>query len=114
MSNSAPRFFENFDAFADHVLAGKSIDTGIGAMDGDHPSWLMQAMTPNEDEPQSLDLVQLAYLFSSRVRTPEQAQNIVAYVNDLFRSTLAFNISEGGADESGMTEEEMDAIQSAL
>ena len=55
------RFFDNIDAFANAVLAGEPIDTGCGATDGDHPSWLMSALDAPAGE--ALCLVKLMTLF---------------------------------------------------
>lgn len=99
------RFFDTLDAYYTAVLNGDPIDCGAGATDGDHVSWLLDALGRDD-----LGLIHLSALFSSRVTTLEQANNVTSYMRDLFVHSLIFNIAQGGADESGIGDEAFQSI----
>ncbi|MDE4297127.1 hypothetical protein PXK56_18240 [Phaeobacter gallaeciensis] len=104
-STHTKRFFDTTEDFIATVLAGEPIDCAAGSTDGDHISWLLEAFKIED-----LGLISFATLFSSRVTTLEQAQNVASYFDSLFRAALTFNIEQGGADESGISETEAERI----
>lgn len=105
------RFFENTETYVAAVLAGDHIDCGAGATDGDHPTWLMEHLSKDGE---TLCMVKLACLMSSHVTTFEQAQNLKAYIDRLFMSIFTFNVENGGADESGITIDEIERIETLI
>lgn len=86
------RFFDDLDSFCNAVLNGVPIDCTAGYTDGDHFSWLLETLGADD-----IGLARLAYEFSERVTTVEQAQNAKRYLSELFAKTLAFNMIECGS-----------------
>lgn len=96
------RFFDTPEEYFSAVLNGDQIETGCGYTDGDHVTWLISQLGTDE-----LDLISLAYEFSQRVTTVEEAKNVSAYMKKLFDGIFVFNMLEAS---DSISDEEMEKI----
>lgn len=101
------RFFENLDALADFVVNGGVVDTGCGYTDGDHPTWVMEQQSDASDK---LDIVNLAYVLSGHIKTPEHGRRAQAYLNSLCMGVLVFNIEQSDTLDPELLEDVIDAL----